>query len=433
VTVTEYGYRSPRLLPLAWPVWLVFGLYPLWWILGLGVFLWALTAVALIVALVSWRNLRVPAGFLLLLLFLGWMTVSLSQVTSSDRLLAWIFRGASYTCGALLFLYLYNAGEDRAPTRLIVRLMASYWCFIAVGGLVALIIPNLAFATPMEHLLPHSIAQNGLIQAFVHPQAAQPSRFLGFLVPRPQLGFPYTNAWGASYALSFPFLVLSWHFGGRVWVPLTRGLAIASLVPVVFSLDRGLWLSLGGGLVYAALRLAAAGKAKSLVAFASTAIVCAVLILATPLGGLVLSRAQHGHSDAGRSQLYDQSVALAEQSPIFGYGAPQPNIASPGDPSVGTHGQLWLVLVSQGAPGLLLFLGWYAYLFVGSLRRRSPVAFWCHIVIVVAIAQLAFYEQLPPPFSITAVAAALALRQHVGPATSRRLGDQREDALLSHD
>jgi hypothetical protein len=430
VTVTKYAYRSPRLLPLAWPVWLVFGLYPLWWVLGLGIFMWAMTAVALIFALASWRHLRVPAGFLLLLLFLGWVVVSLSQVTSSDRLLAWMFRSASYTCGAMLFLYLYNAGEDKAPTRLVVRVMALFWCFIAVGGLVALIIPNLAFDTPIGRLLPQSIAQNGLIQAYVQPEVAQPSRILGFLVPRPQTGFPYTNSWGASYALSFPFVALSWQFGGRVWVPLTRGLAIASVVPVVFSLDRGVWLSLGVGLVYAALRLAAAGQAKSLVAFASTAIVLVILIIGTPLGGLVVDRTQTGHSDDSRSQLYSQSVALAQQSPVFGYGSPQPNPASPDDPAVGTHGQLWLVLVSQGVPGLLLFLGWYAYAFVGSLRRRHPVAFWCHIVIVVAIVQLAFYEQLPAPFSITAVAAALAIRGHVGPATSRPRHAQRGEALL---
>jgi hypothetical protein len=98
---------------------------------------------------------------------------------------------------------------------------------------------------------------------------------------------------------------------------------------------------------------------------------------------------------------------------------------------VGTHGQLWLVLVSQGVPGLLLFLGWYAYLWVSTLKRRNPVAFWCHIVVVIAIVQLSFYEQLPPPFTIVAVAAALTLRERLTPATSPPTSHQRENVPIA--
>ena len=39
---------------------------------------------------------------------------------------------------------------------------------------------------------------------------------------------------------------------------------VLGIVPVVSSLDRGLWLSLGTGMMYAAVRLAIAGNSRAL-------------------------------------------------------------------------------------------------------------------------------------------------------------------------
>lgn len=417
----------PRMLSDAWPLYLVFVLFPLWWMLGFVLALWTTTAAAILVGFATHRGLRIPAGFGMWVLFLVWMVVSLSQISDSNRLLAWVYRGGSYACGTMLFLYLYNTRKDRVPTALVVRIMALYWCYVAVGGLIAMVKPTLQFSTPMQHLVPHSVLKDKLLYALVHPQAAQPSRILGFLVGRPQMPFDFTNAWGANYALTFPFLVLSWRFGGSTWKLVTRAIAVLSVFPVVFSLDRGLWLSLGLGLIYAALRMAAAGRAKSLMVFVSAAVFIGLVLVVTPLGALIIDRAHHGHSDAGRTALYTQSVQITAQSPIFGYGAPQPNVvAGPGKPSVGTHGQFWLVLVSQGVPGEVVFLGWYAYMFFTTFRRRDPVGLWCHVTIVIAILQLPFYEQLPAPLSITMVAAGLALRRGRRPLPTPALPERRQ-------
>lgn len=399
----------PRLVSDAWPLWLVFGLFPLWWMLGLVVALWSTTFLLVAVYLAGRRGIRLPAGFGIWLLFLAWMGVSLSQIHDTNRLLAYVYRGGSYACATMLFIYVYNRRKDQLTGAVVVRLLALYWCYVAVGGLIATVRPNLQFATPMQHLLPHSITNNKLIYALVHPSAAQPSRILGFLVGRPEMPFDFTNAWGANYALTFPFLVLSWTYSGRRWRLVTQAIALASVVPVVLSLDRGLWISLGAGLVYAAIRLGLTGRGKTLVTFVSAAVVLGGIFLVTPLAGLVVSRAQHGHSDSGRASLYTQAIQLTALSPVFGYGAPQPSDAGPGKPSVGTHGQFWLVLVSQGVPGAVLFISWYAYMLLATGRRRDPLGLWCHIVIVIAMVQVPFYEQLPAPLSITMVAAALAL------------------------
>jgi hypothetical protein len=78
---------------------------------------------------------------------------------------------------------------------------------------------------------------------------------------------------------------------------------------------------------------------------------------------------------------------------------------------VGTHGQLWLVLVSHGIPGMLAFVGWYLLLLVNTRRGQGDVPFWCHVVILLSFLQLPFYEQLPSQLQIVMVAGALALRE----------------------
>lgn len=410
MTALSPALDRPRLLSNAWPLWFVFGLFPLWWALGTVVALWGATFILLAIYFAGRPGLRLPAGFLLWLLFLVWVGVSLSQIHDSNRLIAYLYRGGSYAAATMLFLYVYNQRKDRLPNGLVVRIMALYWCFVAVGGLIATVRPNLQFATPMSHVLPHSLTGSKQLAALFHPRAAQHSRILGFPVGRPVMPFAFTNGWGSNYALSFPFLVLSWRYCGRTWRLVTRGIAVASVAPVVFSLDRGLWISLGAGLLYGAGRLALAGRGKSLMATVFALLALGALLVVTPLGGLIISRAHHGHSDAGRARLYSQAVQITSQSPVFGYGAPQPSDAGPNKPSVGTHGQFWLVLVSQGVPGVALFLSWYAYMFLRTGRRRDPLGLWCHIVIVIAVVQLAFYEQLPAQLCITMVAAALALR-----------------------
>lgn len=415
----------PRLVSPAWPLWLVFGLFPLWWALGLVVALWGTVCALVAVHFAGRRGLRLPLGFLLWLLFLTWMAVSLSQIHDVNRLIAYLYRGGNYLAATMLFVYIFNRSKEQLPTALILRILALYWCYIAVGGLIATVRPNLQFASPMAHLLPHSLTNTKQLYVLFHPRTAQLSHILGFPVGRPVMPFTFTNGWGANYALSFPFLVLSWRYCGAAWRWVTRVIAIASVAPVVFSLDRGLWISLSVGLLYAAVRLALQGRGKSLMLFFTGIFALGLLLVVTPLGALIIDRAHHGHSDAGRTALYTQAVQITSQSPVFGYGAPQPSNEGPDKPSVGTHGQFWLVLVSQGVPGVLLFLSWYVYIFLRTGMRRDSLGLWCHVIVVIALVQLPFYEQLPGPLCITMVAAAVALRG-VLPRAPHAVSAQRE-------
>ncbi len=101
---------------------------------------------------------------------------------------------------------------------------------------------------------------NQYVYEHVHLQFAEIQHFLGFPVGRPETFFAYTNAWGSAFAILTPFAICAMtQARSRAW-RLTLQLAMAAaVVPVVFSLNRGLWLSLGIGLVYATVRFGMRG------------------------------------------------------------------------------------------------------------------------------------------------------------------------------
>ena len=136
-------------------------------------------------------------------------------------------------------------------------------------------------------------------------------------------------------------------------------------------------------------------------------------ILVSPLGDLVVERLSGpGHSDAGRTSLYAQSLDLGAASPLVGHGAPQPNLADPDGPSVGTHGQLWLLLVSHGAPAVVLYVLFFATAWFAAARWRAPHAIWLETVLVIGAVQFPIYELVPAQTITLAVVAGCCLRGH---------------------
>jgi O-antigen ligase len=192
---------------------------------------------------------------------------------------------------------------------------------------------------------------------------------------------------------------------------------LLSVFPLVFSLNRGAWLSATVGVMYAVLRLARSRNGQVLRVAAAVGFVVAVIVVVTPIDEIVTTRLENGFGDAHREQLYTESVALVRESPIVGHGAP---VLVEGDVSAGTHGQLWTIVVSQGIPGLLLFVGWLLWAWWRAKRPLPPghpgdptIRFWCEVTIVVALAQMPYYDLLPWGLAIAMVAAALAWREQL--------------------
>jgi hypothetical protein len=242
--------------------------------------------------------------------------------------------------------------------------------------------------------------------------------FLGYPVPRPSALFTYTNEWGSAFALLTPLAI--W---GLPWLRSRIGqgariLMAAAFVPVLISLNRGLWITLTAGLVYAMLRLAGSKARKTAGRVMLGVVLVVPIILLSPLRGLVMDRLETGHSDSTRSGLYDETIARTADSPLLGYGGPLPSVTGKHVPDVGTQGQLWMVLFSHGVPGAVLFIGFFVYVFARTWRPRSSLGFWCHVTLLIGLLQMPVYGMLPVQLHILMVVAALALRD-VGRRTTQ--------------
>jgi hypothetical protein len=401
----------------------MFGLFPIWWALGLSAFVWPLFAVPMALSLLR-KDVRVPRGFGVWLLFLVWVLGSATQLGETSRGITFGYRMGIYVAATVIFLYIYNSSRESLPDHRVVLAVAVFWMVVTAGGFLGLLAPRFEFRSPLEAILPGGLTGNAFLHQLIHPASSQVQDIFGYDTPRPKAPFEYTNVWGAVFALATPFVILAWSYSrGPLWKWAIRLSLIAAVVPVAASLNRGLWLSLGLGLVYAAARMAAAGRVRPLLGLMVGLGLAIMLVFVSPLGDLIEARFTTSHSVRGRETLYSEATAGALQSPILGFGSPRPSESNPDLPEVGTHGQLWLVMYSHGFPGLAFYLGWFGWCFWVTRRGRSRLAFWCNVVVFISIVQLPYYAQLPAQIQVTMVAAALAMRElheplrHAGSAT----------------
>jgi len=411
------GGLTPRpargLLRPGWPLTAFFVGFPVWWALGLSSFLGPILALPMLASLARRGSVRAPKGFGIWALFLGWMLASALMLPDRvEPYIAFGFRASTYVAATVLFLYLYNLSLRAVPAARIADLLAVFWVIVALGGLAALVLPPDGFATPVELALPASLRGIEFVRLLVHAGLADVQVFLGYPVPRPRAPFSYTNTWGAMFALLAPFFIARGLLAGsRARRTAAKVLAVLSIVPVAVSLNRGLWLSLTVGLVYAAGRYAARGRIKALQTIIGAFLLVALIVTLSPLRGLLEDRFATPHSNDSRLTLYNEAILRVQSSPLLGFGSPAPTtIAGRIIPPVGTQGQFWLVLFSHGVPGALLFVAFFAVLFFRSRRAPGPIAFWANVTLLIALVQLPFYGMVPTEISVVFAAGALALR-----------------------
>ncbi len=400
-------------LPHGWPLYAIFLGYPLWWALGVSEFIWPVFAGPMLLSLIGRRqSVRVPRGYGLLILFLIWMCASGLMISGPDRMIGFVYRCSLYFSAAIMLLYVYNAPKRLLPLNVAVRTMAFFWVIVVFGGLFGIIAPDFEITSVAERLMPARLLANDYVYSLVHPTTAQTQVFLGYPVPRPRAPFVYTNDWGGNFALLVPFLLAGWSqirsFARR---GLLKLLAVVSLLPVVFSLNRTLWLCLGVTFVYGATRFAVRGNKGAI----QSAVLVSILVFGVftfgPTRQLIDDRIATPHSNQGRSRLYNEAVDNISRSPWLGYGAPRPSEVNPNLPSVGTQGQFWMVLFSHGIPGAIFFTSFLGYACWRTRKARNQAALWCHTVVLLALVQMPFYGLLPTQLNIVFLAIALAFRE----------------------
>jgi polysaccharide biosynthesis protein PslJ len=404
-------------LPAGWPVYLLFGAFPLWWVLGLSALIWALLAVPMLLWLVGRPGVRVPKGFGLWLGFLGWMLLTATQLDQGKLWIAYSYRAVLYLSMTILFVYVYNLPRSEVPIRRMILVLTLFWAFVIGFGFLALALPQGRVTTPVASLLPGFIAANDFVQELFNPRLAQVQNFIGYPVTRPAAPFAYSNEWGGAVALLTPMAIASLSLIRSLLVRnLVRVLLVASLVPIVVSSNRGLWIGLGAGLVYLAVRVALRGNVGALAAILGFLALIAGLVAFTPLKQLVEDRLAHPHSNERREGLATEAIEGWKRSPIFGYGGPRESTINPDAPQVGTHGQFYLVLFSHGLPGTLLFLGWWLWAFWVSARGATGPPLWVHAVIAIGMLEFFYYNMIPAQLHLMMLAAALAWREREAPA-----------------
>jgi len=384
--------------------------YPLWWALGIQIPLWVVIAVPVGLWLaVNRRSVVLPPGYGVLALFIGWVLISAVMLSTPRYLAAYGFRLSLYVAVALMAVLVWNALARGLSPRRVLLWLTALWAAAILLAWPGIVINNLEFTSPFEALTAAVGLDDPFVRSLTHPQFSEYDGLYGS--PRPSALFAYTNDWGAAVGILFPvgvhmFLVAP----RRVERFLLGALLVVAVPAIIVSLNRGSWISIAVAVGYVLLRRTATGDLKVLGAVVGSAVAVVATVLAVePLRRIITARFDYSNTST-RETLYSAAWDLALQSPLFGWGAPQSSagLANSNDVSIGTHGQLWTILVSQGLVGTALFLAAAGTIWWRARPRdgRSPDT-WLHATGVVLVVQLAFYEVLPVPLAVAFFAMAV--------------------------
>ncbi len=423
----------------AWPVTALLAGYPVWWALGLGDLSVIILAVPMLLRMRSWRGqgrrIKIPPAFGLWLLFLvcviaGIATLGLSAPDTvvsplSNRVLSFVDRGLTYGGLTVILLYAGNLTEAELPRRRLAWLLGLVGIYATIGGVGGVVAPRFQFTSPLAYVLPRSMQANSLVQAALYPGFSQVTNVLGATEGRPKAPFEYTNIWGDCLTILLPWLFVAWwSYGSRRQRKLVLITAAVALIPLVYSLNRGVWVGVGLTAVYLAVRLAARGRLALLGLVCTGLALIGVAVVATPLQGLITSRLHHQQSNSIRASLTVTAIQDANSAPFIGYGdtrhqqgsassitvGPTLNCPGCGQYAVGSNGQLYLLLICDGWVGTALFLGFFAWLCWRYRRDKTPYGMAGVLVILLSFVYMFAYVSVTAPLEFTMLAVALLWR-----------------------
>lgn len=394
-----------------------------------------MVVLAVPMAVLLWRRrpIRAPKGFgLWALLLTGYLISALTLAETPDgtygelaagRVIGYLMRLAVYVSLLIMVLYLGNLTHDELPQRTLVRWLGVLFLTAVGGGLLGVFAPGFAFTSPLEMVLPPAIGGHPFVANLIHPTAAQIQHVLGHAAPRPEAPFEWSNAWGADVSVLVIWFVVGWWTYGGPYRRVVAVLALAAAaVPVVYSLNRGLWIGLGISAAYVMIR-----GARPLLAGAVAAVAAAAFLL-SPLSTIVAQRLDNPQSNGIRAFTVATTIRVAATSPVIGYGNTRtaygshrtvttgrsPWCTECGHPPLGSDGQLWLLMISQGFTGALLYVAFFA----GAVRRywadRTPIGKAGTLVMILVLLYMVVYDGLISALTLYLISFALLWRNATG-------------------
>ena len=425
-----------RQLPGGWPLkYLLLG-FPLWWVLGLNTLIFPIMAVPMARQLLRRDRVRFPPGMSLWWLFLAWQIIGLAAFglspptthpgSTGGRLVSIAFTLVQYVGVTITLLYVGNLARQAVSQTAIARWMGGFFLTVFAGGMLGVVAPTFQFTSVVELLLPGGVRANAFVQALVHPVAAQVQDVIGDANGRPSAPFGYTNSWGNALSILVVWFVAAWVLPARGRRRVALWLVVAlSVVPIVLSLNRGLWVGIGFTVVWLTARLFLQRRIGHVVAILGILVLSTVAFLISPLAPVISARLDNGVSNDIRTFVADKSLIAIEHSPVLGYGGPRradgsnssitigPTASCPncGDVPTGSTGQLWSVLFNNGLFGTALYFGFFLVSLWVYRRQRGRTAEAALVTIALGFVYMLFYSALPVAPTLTMIAVGLLWRQ----------------------
>ncbi|MFG2057960.1 O-antigen ligase family protein [Micromonospora sp. NPDC048930] len=404
----------------------MFALVPLWWALGAFYLGWSVFGVALLALLVTRGRVPLPAGTACWLVFL---ILVLLSATRLDRATAYLTFGLRYgflVTALVVCVYVYTLVREGTPWDRVLRPLGWYWLGVVALGWLAVLMPTLALTTPVELALPGGVAGERYIQALTHVHANEFNSLSRAPIYRTAAPYPYTNNWGTAYALLVPCVlayltsVRTGRFRAALWVSLPL-----SVVPAFLTLNRGMFLGLGAGLLYLALRALVRGNARLILSIGGLVLLVWVVSLVVPVQEMINARVSSTDTNVDRMDLYVRTWQAVERSPLLGYGAPKSVDTTLAEEPLGTQGLVWQILYSHGIPALLVFLAWLVLVARRLAAAVSPAGHWLSTVPVIALVVIPVYAYIDPNLSLIFFAVGAGLAAVAGPVNRAALGPSR--------
>ncbi|WP_340295326.1 O-antigen ligase family protein, partial [Aquipuribacter hungaricus] len=413
--------RGPAPLP-SWPVDALLWGFPVWWVLGLTPFVVILFAGVMALLLVARGRVSVLRGTGPWYGYVLWVGPCALALDNASRFIGFGQRWANLLATAVVVLYVSNARE-RLPSRRVVGGLVALWVVVVVGGYLGVLWPGTRLTTPVGLLLPGAITGNSYVQDLVFPPFAEVQQPYGAPEPynRPSAPFPYANGWGSAIALLTPVAVaavlMTPRRRTRTFVVLVM---VAASVPMLASLNRGMFLALGVAVVYVMTRLLLRGRVWQFAALVVAGCGALGAFAASGLFEGISSRTTYSSTNVGRMAIYQETFERTLASPVIGYGAPRPSEIL--DISAGTQGHFWMVMFSYGFVGLGFFLWFLWGATVRTAAAPTTAELWLHATLVVASMTIFYYGLDTMQMLAVTLVAVVLLRGRVEPATAPAVG-----------